>query len=127
MFRSSHLIMFFRIGVLRIFANFAATHLRWSLFLIKLQTFMLRYQLFSCEICEIFRNTFFYRTPPVAVSDESKTRFSPHVRYMFQQEISAKFVFLTLIWVGGNFTQCWFSLYNSEVVKAITLAFCSIQ
>ena len=85
------------------------------------------WQVFSCEICEIFRNTFFYRTPPVAVSDESKTRFSPHVRYMFQQEISAKFVFLTLIWVGVNFTHCWFSLYNSEVVKAITLAFCSIQ
>ena len=34
---------------------------------------------------------------------------------------------LTLIWVGGwvdNFT--WFSL-NSELVKAVTLAFCSIQ
>ena len=25
-------------------------------------------QVFSCEICEIFRNTWFYRTPPVAVS-----------------------------------------------------------
>ena len=25
-------------------------------------------QLFSCEICKIFKNTFFYRTPPMAVS-----------------------------------------------------------
>ena len=30
---------------------------------------------------------------------------------------------------GGNFTPttCWFSLNNSEMVKATTLAFCSIQ
>ena len=25
-------------------------------------------QVFSCEFCEIFKNTFFYRTPPVAAS-----------------------------------------------------------
>ena len=31
---------------------------------------------------------------------------------------------LTLIWVGvDNFTPCWFSLNNSEKVKAVTLAF----
>ena len=29
-----------------------------------------------------------------------------------------------LIWVGGNFTPCWFSLNNSEAVKAAILAFC---
>ena len=30
---------------------------------------------------------------------------------------------------GGNFTSspCWYSLNNSETVKAVTLAFCSIQ
>ena len=27
----------------------------------------------------------------------------------------------------GNFTPCWFFLNNSEMVKAVTLAFCSIQ
>ena len=26
-------------------------------------------QLFSCEFCEIFKNIFFDRTPPVAASD----------------------------------------------------------
>ena len=26
-------------------------------------------QVFSCEFCEIFKNTFFYRKPPVAASD----------------------------------------------------------
>ena len=25
-------------------------------------------KVFSCEFCEIFKNTFFYKTPPVAVS-----------------------------------------------------------
>ena len=41
---------------------------------------------------------------------------------------------LTLIWVcvcvwggGGNFTPFWFSLNNSETVKAVTLAFYSIK
>ena len=31
--------MFFKIGVLKIFANFTGKHLRWSLFLVKLQAF----------------------------------------------------------------------------------------
>ena len=30
--------------------------------------------------------------------------------------------------MGGNFTpSCWFSLNNTETVKAATIAFCSIQ
>ena len=29
---------------------------------------------FSCEYCKIFRNTFFYRTPPVAASDKIRTK-----------------------------------------------------
>ena len=27
-------------------------------------------KLFSCEICEIFKNSFFYRTPPVAAPEQ---------------------------------------------------------
>ena len=36
---------------------------------------------------------------------------------------------LTLIWVGGCNPppSCWFSLNNSEMIKAVTLAYCSIQ
>ena len=30
-------------------------------------------QMFSCEFCEISKNTFSYRTPPVAASDELNT------------------------------------------------------
>ena len=58
--------MFFKIGVLKHFANFIGKHLCWSLFLIKLQASVPA--AFSGEIGEIFNNTFFYRTPPVAVS-----------------------------------------------------------
>ena len=41
--------------------------------------------------------------------------------------IIAQITQLTLIWVGGiSSFPCWFSLNNSEMVKAVTLAFCSI-
>ena len=62
--RSSRSQMFFRIGALKNFAKFIEKHLR-SLFLIKLQTFrpvtLLKETpilVFSCEICEVFKNTF---------------------------------------------------------------------
>ena len=32
----------------------------------------LKPQVFSCEFCEIFKNTFCYRTPPVAASEKLK-------------------------------------------------------
>ena len=60
--------MFFKIGVLKNFANFTGKHLRWSIFLTKLQALRSPTQLFSYEICELFKNTFFYRTKPVAAS-----------------------------------------------------------
>ena len=69
--------MFFKIGILKNFANFIGKHLRWSLFLIKSQsqgpaTLLKRDSNTGdfCKICEIFKNTFFYRTPPVAASEE---------------------------------------------------------
>ena len=33
------------------------------------KTFETLTQVFSCEICEIFQNTFFYRTPLMAASE----------------------------------------------------------
>ena len=50
--RNSRLQMFFKIGVFKNFANFTGKQLCWDLFLIKLQVF-------SCEIFENFKNTFF--------------------------------------------------------------------
>ena len=54
--------MFLKIGALK------DKHLCLSLFLIKLQFFKKEtpVQVFSCKYCKIFRNSFFYRTPPVA-------------------------------------------------------------
>ena len=34
---------------------------------------------------------------------------------------------LTLIWGGVILPLCWFSLNNSEMIKTVTLEFCSIQ
>ena len=52
------------------FANFTGNHLCWSLFLIKLQTWDLQLYLketptnvFSCEMCQIFKNNFSYSAP----------------------------------------------------------------
>ena len=61
---------------LKTFSNFTGKHLYWSLFLIKVQALRLT-QTLSCEICEIFKNTIFYRTPPVAASgDPLKHQFT---------------------------------------------------
>ena len=61
---------------LKTFSNFTGKHLYWSLFLIKVQALRLT-QMLSCEICEIFKNTIFYRTPPVAASgDPLKHQFT---------------------------------------------------
>ena len=58
-FRSNHPEVFCEKGVLRNFGKFTGKHLCQNLFLIKLQ---------ACEFSEISKNTFFYRTPPVAAS-----------------------------------------------------------
>ena len=65
--------MFLKIVVLKNFANFTGKHLCWSLLLLKLQTFgaaslfkrdtKTGIFLFSCDNCEIFKSTSFYRTP----------------------------------------------------------------
>ena len=70
--------MFYKFDVLKNFSKFKGKHLCWSLFLnkvtkacnfIKKETLV---QVFSCEFCEISKNIFFHRTPPVAASSLSK-------------------------------------------------------
>ena len=58
-FRSSRPEVFCEKGVLTNFGKFTGKHLCQNLFLITLQ---------ACEFSEISKNTFFYRTPPVAAS-----------------------------------------------------------
>ena len=64
-YRSSRSQMFFKIGVLKYFESFTEKYMCWSLFLINLHgcrpAVLLKEtptQLFSYEICEIFKNTF---------------------------------------------------------------------
>ena len=64
--RGSRSHMFFKIGVLINFAIFTGKHRRWTLFLIKLQFFRpatlskeTPTQVFSCEYCDIFKNSSF--------------------------------------------------------------------
>ena len=63
----------FKIAAFKYLANFTRKHLYcWILFLIKVSNFVqkgLQKEVFSCEIWEIFRNTFFHRAPPVAASE----------------------------------------------------------
>ena len=62
--RSSLSQIFFKIDVLKNFANFKGKHLCWSLFLIKLQVFKPiikrpQHRCFPLEICEIPKCTYF--------------------------------------------------------------------
>ena len=73
--RSSRPEVFCNKGVVRNFAKFTGKHLRQSLFFNKV-CFFINFikketlaQSFSCEICEISKNTFYYRTPLVAASE----------------------------------------------------------
>ena len=91
--------MFFRMGVLKSFANFIRKHQRWIIFTIKkLQAWTLlkrdSTQVFSCEICDIFKNTFFYRTLPVAASEQTQEIYVVHC--------VAK-------WCSGHLAQVYFS------------------
>ena len=68
--------MFCEKGVLRNFAKFTGKHLCQSLSFNKVagvaSNFIKKETLahvFSCEFCEISKNTFFYRTPLVAASE----------------------------------------------------------
>ena len=70
--------MFLRKGVLKIWSKLAGEHSCRSVISIKLPAtqacnFIKKEalaQVFSCEFCKISQNTFSYRTPPVAASDE---------------------------------------------------------
>ena len=73
--RSSRPEVFCKKGVLKNFAKFTGKHLCQSSFFNKVAGLRRNFikketlaQVFSCEFCEIFRNTFFCRTPLVAAS-----------------------------------------------------------
>ena len=70
-FRSSRPEVSCEKGVLRNFAKFTAKHLCRNFFFNKACNFIKKEtlaQVFSCEFCEISKNTFSYRTPLLAAS-----------------------------------------------------------
>ena len=81
-YRSSRPEVFCIKGVLENFAKFTVKHRCQSLIFNKVTglrpaTLLKKEalaQVFSCDFCEIFKNTFFYQTPPVAASDQYLTQ-----------------------------------------------------
>ena len=59
-------------GVLRNFAKFTVKHVWWSFFFNKIAGLRAEKetltQVFYFDVCETFKNNFFYRAPPVAAS-----------------------------------------------------------
>ena len=82
-YRSSRQEVFYKKSVLRNFAKFTGKHLCQSLFLIKLQADR---QVFSCDFCEISKNTFSYWTPTVAAS-EIKWKDNESIFWISQEKI----------------------------------------
>ena len=102
--RSSRPVVFCEKGVLKNFAKFIEKQLCHSLFLIKLQTETCNFikketlaQVFSCEFCEISKNSFFHRTPLVAASIYFKESF---------------------LWFGLQ-TRCFKSLLNTQILTQL--------
>ena len=93
-FRGSRPKVFCEKGVLRNFEKFTGKHPCQRLFFNKLAglrpvTLFKKKSLaraFSCEFCKISKNTFFYRTLPVAASVTSST----YVLYLFFEEYLQK-------------------------------------
>ena len=67
--------MFYKIDVLKNFAKFTGKSLCWSLFSNKVQA-LGSTQVLPCKFCEIFKNTFLYRNPPVVASVNQNQRFT---------------------------------------------------
>ena len=89
--RRTRLQTFFKIGALKNFAIFTGKHLRWRLVLIELAwrpaTLLNRHsKLFSCQNCEIFKNSSFNRAPLVAAS-VPKFKFEAHNKTICKRRI----------------------------------------
>ena len=95
--------MFFKKGVLRNFAKFTGKHLCQRLFLNKVAgqrpkvcNFIKKEslaQVFSCEFCEISKNTFFHRTPLVAASERCRS-FSYFLLQVFFSQFCYTLIFI---------------------------------
>ena len=67
--------MFYEKGVLKNFANLTVKHLCWSILLIKLLKLHSKEtptQVFSCQICDIFKKTYCEEHPRTTVSKNGR-------------------------------------------------------
>ena len=71
--------MFLKVDFLKISKKLTGKHPRWNFFLIKLNVLSSATLFkkgsnagFFCEICEIFKSTFFYSTPRVAAFSDKQ-------------------------------------------------------
>ena len=94
--------MFHKKDVLRNFAKFTGKHLCQRLFLNKVAglrpmacNFIKKSlaQVFSCEFCEISKNTFFHRTPLVAASERCRS-FSYFLLQVFCSQFCYTLIFI---------------------------------
>ena len=92
--------MFFKIGALKISQTWQENICVWVSFWKCCSLEALQYYqketptlVFSCEVCEIFKDTFFYRTPPVAASGDNKshTRLFTLIKQSFSSHSASHF------------------------------------
>ena len=107
--RSSHGMFFVQKRVLKIFAKFTENICVRVSFWIKLQAWGLKEpltQVFSCEFCEILKNTFFYRTPPVATS-EVVSNFLKRMYSVKPVPLQSRFEFPRIILIFSMVNKPW--------------------
>ena len=86
------------------FTKFTGKHLCWSLFLNKVAGLLKKEtpaQLFSCEFGLIFKNNFFYRTPPVAATDSCRDGWNVQIGdgWNVRDCLNMNFLKLVKIWI----------------------------
>ena len=104
----------FKIESFKIFAVFTGKHLCWGLFLKKLQTFRLPTFLksdsntgVSCGYCRIFKNTFYYTTPPVSSHSVIVALLLQHVILKIVS-LSGKKIYLFITYLQQSQSGCLF-------------------
>ena len=127
---SSRSQMFFKIGVLKNFADFKGKHLCWILFLIiRLATLFkkrLKHRCFPVKLAKFLRTPFFYRTPPVAGGFWSKKENGPILKWMKKEaEITLRIALifprnendLSSRWhfISTNCLFCWMFLTRARI------------
>ena len=125
---SSRSQMFFKIGVLKNFADFKGKHLCWILFLIiRLATLFkkrLKHRCFPVKLAKFLRTPFFCRTPPVAASGVKRKMVQSWNEWKKRQkllyELPSFFRGMRMIYQAGDILSvqtlfCWMFLTGTRI------------